>query len=210
MASWQAVPAAKVRPDEAILREVDELLDFAEERGDDLSLECARFLRGFVLSQRKGADRSRGLSILVKSREVAAQQRAMMIFVSLADVEIAREKATSGDFEGAIALLNEVVEKGIATGGVAASYGLDALVDAHLQRGTDADIHAAQVGVDRFAALPVEPGLVWFEISLLRLRALLARAMRDDTGYQDFADRYRTMANELGFEGHIDAAAAMS
>ena len=51
---------------------------------------------------------------------------------------------------------------------------------------------------------------MWIDISLLRLRALLARAMRDDTGYRDFADRYRTMANELGFEGHIDAAAAMS
>jgi adenylate cyclase len=124
-------------------------------------------------------------------------------------VEIAREKAESGDFEGGIALLNEVVEQGLATGGIAASYGLNALVEAHLQRGTDADIHTAQVCVDRFAALPVEPGIVWFEISLLRLRALLARAMRDDTRYRDFADRYRTMANELGFEGHIDAAAAM-
>jgi adenylate cyclase len=92
---------------------------------------------------------------------------------------------------------------------VAASYGLIALVEAHLQRGTDEDIHAAQVGVDRFAALPVEPGFVWIEISLLRLRALLARAMRDDTGYLDFAGRYRTMANELGFERHIDAAGAM-
>jgi adenylate cyclase len=145
----------------------------------------------------------------VKSREGAAQQRSMMIFVSLADVEIAREKAGNGDFEGAIALLNEVVEQGLATGGVAASYGLIALVEAHLQRGTDEDIHAAQVGVDRFAALPVEPGFVWIEISLLRLRALLARAMRDDTGYLDFAGRYRTMANELGFERHIDAAGAM-
>jgi adenylate cyclase len=202
--------AGTLRPDEAILREVDELLDSAEERGDDLSLECARFLRGFVLSQRGGADRSRGLSILVKSREVAAQQRSMMIFESLADVEIARDKAGSGDFEGAIVLLNGVVEQGLAAGGVAASYGLNALVEALLQRGTDADIQAAQIGVDRFAALPVEPGVVWIDISLLRLRALLARAMRDDTGYRDFADRYRTMANELGFEGHIDAAAAMS
>jgi hypothetical protein len=66
-----------------------------------------------VLSQREGADRSRGLSILVKSREVAAQQRSMMIFVSLADVEIAREKAGNGDFEAAIALLNEVVEQAL-------------------------------------------------------------------------------------------------
>jgi hypothetical protein len=46
--------AVTLRPDEAILREVDELLDFAEERGDDLSLECARFLRASCCRSAKG------------------------------------------------------------------------------------------------------------------------------------------------------------
>ena len=42
------------------------------------------------------------------------------------------------------------------------------------------------------------------EITLLRLRALLARAHGDDTAYRDYRDRYRAMATSLGFEGHID------
>jgi hypothetical protein len=43
----------------------------------------------------------------------------------------------------------------------------------------------------------------------LRLRALLARTHGDEAGYRQFADRYRTMANDLGFEGHIAIAEAM-
>ena len=47
------------------------------------------------------------------------------------------------------------------------------------------------------------------EITLLRLRALLARARGDDAGYRDLASRYRAMAESLGFEGHMAWAAAM-
>jgi hypothetical protein len=47
------------------------------------------------------------------------------------------------------------------------------------------------------------------DIWLLRLRALLARAYGDATAYTHFRDRYRDMANSLGFEGHIDWAEAM-
>ena len=47
------------------------------------------------------------------------------------------------------------------------------------------------------------------DITLLRLRALLARANGDDTTYCDYRDRYRAMATELGFEGHIAWAEAM-
>jgi adenylate cyclase len=35
------------------------------------------------------------------------------------------------------------------------------------------------------------------------------RGRGDEVSYQDFRDRYRAMANELGFEGHMDWAAAM-
>jgi len=47
------------------------------------------------------------------------------------------------------------------------------------------------------------------DIWLLRLRALLARAHGDDTGYRDCRDRYGAMARTLGFEGHIAWAEAM-
>ena len=47
------------------------------------------------------------------------------------------------------------------------------------------------------------------DIWLLRVRALLARARGDDIAYRDMVNRYREMAESLGFEGHIDWAEAM-
>jgi hypothetical protein len=44
---------------------------------------------------------------------------------------------------------------------------------------------------------------------ILRLRALLARARRDDAVYAGLRDRYRDMAKSLDFDGHIEWAAAM-
>ena len=67
----------------------------------------------------------------------------------------------------------------------------------------------AEAAIDRLADAPTDDGLVIREIWLLRLRALLARAHGDDTGYRDYRDRYRDMSTSLGFEGHIAWAEAM-
>jgi len=42
------------------------------------------------------------------------------------------------------------------------------------------------------------------------MRALLAHAHGDEDGYRDYRDRYRKMAIELGFEGHMAWAEAMT
>ena len=47
------------------------------------------------------------------------------------------------------------------------------------------------------------------DITLLRLRALVARARGDEAAYRDLAKRYRASAKSLGFEGHIAMAEAM-
>jgi hypothetical protein len=67
----------------------------------------------------------------------------------------------------------------------------------------------AQAAIERLAAAPAEEGLVIRDISLMRPRALLARARGDEASYRDFRDRYRDMAKTLGFEGHIAWAEAM-
>jgi adenylate cyclase len=48
------------------------------------------------------------------------------------------------------------------------------------------------------------------DIQLLRMRALLAQALGDETAYRDYRDRYRAIATELGFEGHMAMAEAMT
>ena len=67
----------------------------------------------------------------------------------------------------------------------------------------------AQAAIERLAAAPAEEGLVIRDIWLLRLRALLSKAHGDDVAYRDYRDRYRAMAESLGFEGHIAWAEAM-
>jgi hypothetical protein len=83
------------------------------------------------------------------------------------------------------------------------------LVETLLDRGFDGDVAEAEAAVERLAAAPTDEGLVMRDIWLLRLRALLARAHGDATAYVQFRDRYKDVAETLGFEGHIAWAEAM-
>src|SRR6185503_10881512 len=83
------------------------------------------------------------------------------------------------------------------------------LVETLLDRGTESDVAEAEAAIERLATAPDDEGLVTREIWLLRLRALLARAQGDETGYRDYWDRYRAMAASLGFAGHMKWAEAM-
>jgi len=84
------------------------------------------------------------------------------------------------------------------------------LVESLLQRGADDDLREAQAAMDKLAAIPTDPDFVVYELSLLRLNALLARANGDEAGYRDYADRYRRMATSLRLEGEMALAEAMT
>ena len=88
-------------------------------------------------------------------------------------------------------------------------WGTGVLVDTLLERGAQGDLAEAQEACDRLANLWADQGSAMLDITLLRLRALLARARGDGTAYRDLVSRYREMAESLGFEGHIDWAKAM-
>ena len=82
-------------------------------------------------------------------------------------------------------------------------------VETLLERGADDGVAEAEGAIERLAAAPTDEGLVLRDIWLLRLHALLAQAHGDETAYRDYRDRYRAMATELGFEGHMAMAEAM-
>lgn len=83
------------------------------------------------------------------------------------------------------------------------------LVRTLLDRGVEGDVTEAEAAIERLAAVPAEEDLAIRDIWLLQLRARLSRARSDEVGYRDFRDRYRAMAQSLGFEGHIAWAEAM-
>ena len=120
------------------------------------------------------------------------------------------ERARRGDRDGAIPVMRKVVDDFFEAGQLAyGAAGTAFLVEALLDRGTEGDVAEAQSAIDRAAKLPADEGLVVRDIWLLRLRALLARARGDDVAYRDLADRYRAMAESLGFEGHMAMASSM-
>jgi hypothetical protein len=82
------------------------------------------------------------------------------------------------------------------------------LVETLLDRGNDVDVAEADAAIERLAAAGTADSLVVREVTLLRLRALLARA-RDEAAYMDYRDSYRAMATEYGYEGHLAWAEAM-
>jgi hypothetical protein len=129
----------------------------------------------------------------------------------LVNVYLARERARRGDRDEAIPLMRTTADHLFRQGHLLA-WGIPAtgvLVETLLDRGAEGDVSEAEAAIERLAAAPTDEGLVVRDIWLLRLRALLARARSDEMGYRDYRDRYRAMAESLGFEGHIAWAEAM-
>ena len=134
-----------------------------------------------------------------------------MQIVPIVDIQLAHQKARSGDLDGAIELARTVLEDLFGSGGaIWTVLATTVLVDALLQRAGDSDLAEAQAEVDRLAAVPTDPAFVLHEIPLLRLRGLLAHARGDEAGYREFRDRYRAKATALGFEGHMAIAETMT
>jgi adenylate cyclase len=205
-----AIPYGVLVPDATALRHTAEFLSIAEQSGDDLALDLAQGVHGLVLAYQDGPARERGFELLVKVRERAANDRFSRTNLPIADAHIAREKARTGDIAGSIELASTVVDDLFNSGGsIWTALATSVLVEALLQRSGAGDLDEAASAIEQLAAVPTDPGFVLHEIYLLRLRALLARARGDEAVYRDYRDRYRDMAETLGFEGHLRWAEAM-
>ena len=201
-----------LQADDRAVRESAAALQNAERCGDDYALAQARAALGMALVHRHtAAERGRGQQLLAEVSEMVLRTGQALGALPLLTAYSERERARRGDHDEAIPLMRAAVDHlfregqllslGVPTTGV--------LVQTLLDRGTDADVAEAQAAIERLAAAPAEEGLVIRDIWLLRLRALLARAHGDDVAYHDYRDRYRAMAESLGFEGHIAWAEAM-
>jgi adenylate cyclase len=149
-------------------------------------------------------------ALLEKVREDIHRERFSHAMSGVIDMHVAKEKARSGDLDGAIELSGTIVDDRVDSGEVGwAVLATVVLVEALLRRRAEGDLQQAQAAIDRLADVPTEPGMVVFELWPLRWRALLARAHGDEAAYRDYRDRYRAMARSLEFEGHMKWAEAM-
>ncbi len=167
--------------------------------------------RATTLIHHDAEDTAAGLEFLAEAREMIVNEQLIVTLRRMSDIEVARERARSGDLDGAIDLATTVLDEQFDTGEmIFRGPATTALVEALLSRGSAADIKDAELAVDRLAAVPTEPGFVLHELPLLRLRALLARARGDEPGYQRFLERFRDRASEADFEGYLAQAEAMA
>jgi class 3 adenylate cyclase len=209
---FAGIPFGVLSPDDSAVREIEDALKIAERSGDDFAVAVAwATLGGALVHRQMGVERDRGQTLLAEVSEVFVRRGQQLCDLPIVNVYLAREKARCGDRDEAIPLMRAAVDDQFREGrllqwGISAT---GALVEALLDRGSDADVAEAEAAIARLAAAPADDGPVIREIWLLRLRALLARARGDEAAYRDLRDRYRDVARKLGFEGHIAWAEAM-
>lgn len=195
--------------DKTLLTLVENAFHIAEQSGDDFTLSMAAFAYGVASMANDGADPAIGAQLLEESLDMGTQQENALGALP-SGIALATHRAKFGNVDGAIRMATALVEDTFETGEMMLrGPATVALVEALLQRGTEDDVREARSVIDRLAAVPTDPGFVLFELPLLRLRALLARSNGDESGYRDFRDRYRTMANALDYQGHMALADAM-
>ena len=199
-----------LRADDSAVRAIEEAVQTAEGSSNVVALSLAEYTLGIaLLSRDAAADRHRGLELMMQARDIWLRERAVFM-VPVADLWAARERARRGDRDAAIPVMRQAVDELHQAGRLGYGvWGTGVLVETLLERGAEGDLAEAQEAIDWLANLPADHGSAMREITLLRLRALLARARGDDVAYRDLVGRYRAMAESLGFEGHIAMAEAM-
>jgi hypothetical protein len=167
---------------------------------------------GLALVHRQtDAERDRGQKLLAEVSKMFVRRGYNLSDLPIVTVYSARERARCGEREEAIPLMRAAIGDLVRTGQLLA-WGIIAtgvLVETLLDHGAEIDVEEVEDAIDRLAAVSTEQGFVMHDLWLLRMRALLARARGDETGYRDYRDRYRAMATSLGFEGHMKWAEEM-
>ncbi|MEB3061387.1 ATP-binding protein [[Mycobacterium] zoologicum] len=203
------IPQGAIRPDEVTQDSVD-ILEVAEHSGDEFALAAARLARGLVLAYGNGPDQVQGLELLALAREASLNQRFIASLAQVADTQIALQKVQTGDLDGAIGLLREVVralfESGVVIWYVPAAIRLVQLL---LDRDAGGDRQEAEAILDEFAVTVNVAELGLHEAWLLYGRALLARARSDTAAYREYVNRYRAKAEVCGYARHLAMAEAM-
>ena len=209
---YAGIPLGVLGPGDSAVREIKDALEVAERSGDNVALTLAWLTLGFALVHRHtAAERDRGQKVLAEVSDRFLRAGYNLSARSVANIYLAREMARRGDRDEAIPLMRAAVDQVFREGQqpLQGTSATGVLVETLLDRGTDDDLAEAEAAIERLAAAQADEGLVMRDIWLLRLRALLARAHRDDAAYAQLRDRYRDMAKTLGFEGHIEWAEAM-
>jgi hypothetical protein len=195
--------------DDTAFREMKEAFEVSVDLGDHNALGLTTYILGGILLETR-SDVERGVQMLSEIREMCNRRQFFKTELPILDLFAAREDALNGYPGKALPVMSAAVDRLFDNGQLAlCMWATNVLVVALLDRGTEGDVLEAETAIERLAAAPIDD-LVSRDLTLLRLRALMAKARRDMSAYRDYRDRYRAMANEFGFEGHMAWAEAMA
>lgn len=205
-----AMQYGALRTSESVVRVCEEAVQTAQRASSDRALGLAAYtLAVGLLNRDAAADRQRGLEFMTRARDIWLRKRALFL-IPVTDLWVARETARRGARDAAIEAMRHAVEELCQARNVFyGAWGTCVLVVTLLDRGTQGDLAEAREAIHGLTVLWADDGSAMREITLLRLRTLMARARGDDVALQDMVGRYHAMALSLGFEGHIDWAGAM-
>ncbi len=203
-----AVQYGVLRADESVLRASEAALQTAQSASTDRATGLTGYtLAVGLLTQDNPAERQRGLELMMRTRDMWSRKRAQFL-IPVTDMWSAREAARRGDRDGAIETMRHAVDELHQMGHVFYGYwAAGLLAQTLIERGTGDDVTAAHEVIDAMAKMTGDSAIG--EVTLLRLRALLAQSRGDEGAYHDHRDRYRAMARARGFEGHLTWAEAM-
>ena len=199
-----------LRSDDSTVHAIEEAVQSAEGTSDDTSLMLVKYTLGVALLSRDATtDRQRGMELMLLARDWQLRERFLSM-LPIVEMWVARERAGRGDRDGAIPVMREVVghmHQAEHLGWVGWSTSL--FVETLLDGGAERDFAEAQEEIDRLANLPAIDDSAIGEITVLRLRALLAQARGEDIAHRELVIRYLAMAKTFAFEGHTNWAEAM-
>ena len=180
VAAWTyglATAYGVLRANDSVVRTVEEAVQTAQRASNDLAVGGAEFTLSMVLLHRDSvADRHRGLEMLAQVRDNVLPVHTPSL-VPNAELFAGRERCRRGDCDAAIPVMRKAADQLHQEGRLGwdvVSTGL--LVETLMERGAAADLAEAEEAIDRLANLRPDQNWAVRDITLLRLRALLARA----------------------------------
>ena len=208
--TYIAIPRGVLVADDSALADIDTAMQMAERSSEDIALVMIRMMQGIALIASDSRDSQRGYDMLAELYQTCMKEQFALNLAPALQLYASQQMIEHGNLDGAVALIRSAAEGIFSSRNI---FNCDtataALVHALLARRTERDLAEAEVAIERLArTLPGSPWAVR-DIFVVRLGALLAQARGDETAYRDLRNRYRTMAAELGFEGHIKWAAEM-
>ena len=202
-----SVPIGAVAAGATALAETADALRLAEQTGDDFILGLARLAHGITQIEHGGPDRDEGLALLNQARDSAQRGRFARVVMPIVEPQIARDRARNGDLDGAIEMARSVLDNDYETCEMTWLWlATTVLVESLLDRSADDDLQKAQAAIDRLAVSSLDPDCLLNALTVLRLRALVARAHGDASAHRELMAPFHARAAAAGFEPLVAGA----